>query len=247
MQTAAVRNLATFPAPDEAQTQALTADIQAQLAGIPKRVTDMETCRLAKESLPVLKRFEDRVTTFFKPLKDAAHKAHKVICDKETEQLSPIKAARAALSSQIIKFEQEQERQRRERERQAQEEERRRLESAAIAEAESIAATAPDVADQILEQAIAAPSPIVTMPRSTIAVTGVSTAANWQWRFMGCPAGLEWDKLPDEDRQRVMRLLPREYLRPDERAISKVVKALKGSSNIPGIEPFDAGSVRVRA
>jgi hypothetical protein len=43
-----------------------------------------------------------------------------------------------------------------------------------------------------------------------------------------------------------MRLLPREYLRPDEKAIGKVVKALKGSTRIPGVEVFDAGTVRVR-
>jgi len=237
----------TAVVPDEIETQALTADIQAQLARIPTRVGDLETCRLAKESLPILKRAEDRVTGFFKPLKDAAHKAHKLLCDKETEQLRPIKALRAVLSTEVYTFEQAQERQRRERERLAQQEERRRLETVALAEAASLAATAPALAEQILEQAIAAPAPVLTLPTTTISVAGVSTTANWTWRFLGCPAGVEWDKLPDEDRQRVMTLIPREYLRPDDRAITKVVKALKSSTKIPGVEPYDAGSVRVRA
>lgn len=233
--------------PDDAQQQALTADIQAQLAHVPTKVTDLDTCRLAKESLPILKRAENRVLDFFKPLKDAANKAHKLLCDKENEQLRPIKNLRVILSTEVYNFEQEQERQRRERERQAQEDERRRREAAALAEAESLAATAPDVAEQILEQAIAAPAPTVVMPSTRVDVVGVSMAANWQWRFAGCAAGVDWDKLPDADRQRLIQILPREYLRPDERAIARVVKALKGSTRIPGVEPFDAGSVRVRA
>lgn len=233
--------------PDDAQTQTLTADIQAQLATVPTKVVDLETCRLAKESLPILKRFENKVLDFFKPMKDAANRAHKAICEKENEQLRPIKNLRNLLSTEIYNFEQEQERQRRERERQAQEEERRRRESAALAEAESLAATAPEVAEQIIEQAIAAPAPTVSLPPTRVDVVGVSMSANWQWRFAGCAAGVEWDKLPDADRQRLIQLIPREYLCPDPRVITKVVKALKSSTRIPGIEVFDAGSVRVRA
>ena len=39
-------------------------------------------------------------------------------------------------------------------------------------------------------------------------------------------------------------LIPNEYKIPDEVAIRKIVKAMKGRTNIPGIEVFDKGSFR---
>lgn len=236
-----------FPAPDEAATQALATDIQSQLAQLPTAIADVDTCRKAKESLVVLKKAEDKVIGFFKDIKDAAHRAHKAITSKETEQLRPIKDARQQLSTLIYRFELEEAHRRREAERQAQEEERRRREAEAVAQAQELHAQgAPEMADQVLEQAIAAPPPVVTMPATATKVQGVSSIANWQWRFASCPTGAEWDGLNATDRARVLALLPREYLRPDDKAITKVVKALKAGASIPGVEAFDAGTVMVR-
>lgn len=120
------------------------------------------------------------------------------------------------------------------------------MQAAALEEAAALSGIAPEMAEQIVEQAIAAPAPAITLPPRRIDVAGVSSSENWQFKYAGCASGLDWDKLPTEDRERVMRLLPREYLRPDEKAIGKVVKALKGSTRIPGVEVFDAGTVRVR-
>lgn len=247
MATAPATNIVAFPAPDEAATQALSADIHAQLAQLPTSIGDVETCRKAKESLLLLKRAEDKVVTFFRPIKDAAHKAHKAITTKEAESLKPIADARRTLSGLIYSFEQAQERLRREAERQAAEDERKRLEAVALEEAQEVAAHgSPEMAEQILAQAIAAPAPTIVLPSTATKVAGVSSLANWQWRFAGCGSGLAWDQLPQEDRERVMRMLPREYLRPDDKAITKVVKALRGGTKIPGIEAFDAGTVMVR-
>lgn len=247
MATAAPNNLVAFPAPDEAATQALSADIHAQLAQLPTAIGDVETCRKAKESLLVLKKAEDRVVGFFRDIKDAAFKAHKAITTKETEQLRPIKDARQRLSQLIYRFEDDQARRRREEERRIAEEEQQRRHAAALEEAQELATHgSPEMAEQVLEQAIAAPPPVITLPTTATKVAGVSSIANWQWRFDGCATGLTWDQLEQADRNRLLALLPREYLRPDDKAITKVVKALRGGTSIAGVQVFDAGTVQVR-
>jgi len=241
----ATAHVPPFEVPEE-QSRALSTDIQAQLAQLPTVIDSPETYRKAKESLPLLKRFETKVTDFFKDMKEAAHRAHRAICDKETAQLAPIKHARQNLSSLIYGYEREQDRIRRERERQAAEEERRRREEAALAEAEAVAPDAPEVAEQILEQEIAAPAPVVALPSTNVEVSGVSTRANWQFVYQGASPGQRWKDLTDEQRKRVLALLPREFLMPDEAAIGRVVKAMKSSTKIPGVQAFDAGTVAVR-
>jgi hypothetical protein len=232
---------------DPQEEQALTTDVSAQLASMPTVIDSPDTYRRAKESLPVLKRAEDKVSLFFRDIKAAAFNAHRAITAKETEQLKPIKDARTRLAGLIFTWEREQDRIRRERERQAQEEERQRQEAAALAEAEALADQgAPELADQVIEQAIAAPAPVVALPSTNLEVSGVSVRENWQFVYAGGSPGQKWKELSDEQRKRVLSLLPREYLMPDEAAIGRVVKALKSSAKIPGVQAYDAGTVAVR-
>lgn len=232
---------------DPQEEQALTADITTQLGQLPTVIDSPETYRRAKESLPILKRAEDKVTGFFRDIKAAAFNAHRLITTKEAEQLRPIKDARQRISTLIFSHEREQDRIRRERERQAQEEERKRQEAAALEEADMLAEQgAPEMADQVLEQAIAAPAPIVALPSTAVDVSGVSIRENWQFVYSGGSPGQKWKDLTDEQRKRVLALLPREYLMPDEAAIGRVVKALKSSAKIPGVQAWDAGTVAVR-
>ena len=225
---------ATLDVP-EPERQKLASDIEAQLSQLPTVITDPQTYVAAKEYLPRLKQAEDRVLNFFKDIKDAAFKAHKAITTKETEQLKPIKTARDRLARLIYDYEAEENRKRRQRELEEQKRLQEQQQAAAVEEAVSMAeAGAPEMAEQILEQAIAAPPPVVVLPPSTVTVAGVSTAENWKWRYV------------NDSEEHAMRLLPREYCCPDESKITKVVKAMKGGTRIPGIEVYDAGTVRVR-
>ena len=54
----------TFDVP-EAESQALATDIQGQLANLPTSIPDIETYRKVVESLPLLKKAEDKVVAFF--------------------------------------------------------------------------------------------------------------------------------------------------------------------------------------
>ena len=241
-----------FDVPDE-QAKALSAEVQGQLAGIPTKVTDLETCRRAKESLPLLKKAEDRVTAFFKDIKDAAFKTHRAITAKETEQLKPIQDLRKILNGEVYRFEQAEKARREEEARRIAEEERQRLQAQALEEAAALEETAPEMAEQIIEQAIAAPLPTVILADTTVEVAGVSSQANYKWHFVGTvPNELgetqPWKKLTADQQARVRSLMPREYLVPDESGITKIVKAMgpTAAKLIPGISVFDAGTVRTR-
>jgi hypothetical protein len=234
-----------FDVPDD-QVRALSTDIQAQLSQLPTVIDSPETYRKAKESLPVLKRAEDKVVDFFRSIKDAAFKAHRAITAKETEQLDPIKRARTRLASLIYDYEREQDRLRREAEQQAADEERRRREDEALKAAEAIAPSSPEVAEQILQQEIEAPAPVVALPSTRVEVSGVSIRENWSFTYVGASPGQKWKDLTDEQRKRVLSLLPREMLVPDESAIGRVVKAMKSGTKIPGVQAYDAGTVAVR-
>lgn len=230
----------------EDQARALSTDIQTQLSGLPTSIDSPETYRKAKESLPVLKRAEDKVIGFFRDIKEAANRAHKAITTKENEQLAPIKQARTQLSGLIYGYEREQDRIRREAEQKAADEERRRREDEALKAAEAIAPSSPEVAEQILQQEIAAPAPIVALPSTRLDVSGVSIRENWTFVYVGASPGQRWKDLTDEQRKRALSMLPREFLIPDESAIGRVAKAMKSGTKIPGVQAFDSGTVAVR-
>lgn len=69
----------------------------------------------------------------------------------------------------------------------------------------------------------------VVLQKEVPRVEGVSSRKNWSFRIV------------DE------RLLPREYLMPNESAIRQVVRALKEKTNIPGVELYCEETVAVRA
>lgn len=242
---ASIAQRAVLTVPEE-EAKALSDDIGAQLARLPLTIPDTDTYRLAKESLPLLKRAEDTVVAFFKDIKAAANAAHKAITSKEAAQLKPITDARTRVSGLIYAFEQEQDRLRRERERKVAEDEKRRRETDALEQAAALAHDSPEMAEQIVDEAIAAPAPVVVLPSTSLDVAGVSTRENWQFVYAGGSAGQKWKDLTDEQRKRVLQFIPRDYLMPDEAAIGKVVKAMKSGTKIPGVQAYDAGTIVVR-
>lgn len=68
----------------------------------------------------------------------------------------------------------------------------------------------------------------VVIPKAVPKVTGMSIRDNWKFRVTN------------------EKLIPREYLKVDEVKIGQVVRALKSSTNIPGIETYNEGTVSGR-
>ena len=105
---------------------------------------------------------------------------------------------------------------------------------------------------ELIEQAIAAPAPTIVLQSATAAVVndvqGVGKSKpRWVWRYSGAADHTTaWKDLTPAQRERVLSLMPREYLMPDESRIGKLVTANDGNVKIPGVECFDIGSTSVR-
>jgi hypothetical protein len=59
------------------------------------------------------------------------------------------------------------------------------------------------------------------IPKSVPKVAGISMRENWKFRIVN------------------EKLIPREYLKVDDVKIGAIVRALKGATNIPGIEAYN--------
>lgn len=172
----------------------------------------------------MLKTKAAEVTDFFKPMKESAYRAHKEICDREKAMLKPLKNAEAAIKRAMSAYYQEKERQRREQEealRRAVEAERERK----VKEAEELeAAGDSDGAEAAMTEAVIMDSatsfsvPAATKPKSD----GVSTTKDWE--------------IVSIDPEKVPLAVAGVEIRPvDKSAVMRLIRASKGTIEIPGI------------
>lgn len=203
-------------------------------------VTNLETRALAADLGRGIAGLYKRAEEWFSPMKSAAARAHKEICTKENEVLTPLKEAKQYLSAQIGTFDQEQEKERKSEERRLQEEARlqaiaesaQRSQDIAIADAIELEAQGDTKgADAVLANPVPQEVyvPPVVIPRAVPKAAGVSSVQNWTFRITNADQ------------------IPREYMIPDEKAIRGVVKSMKNKTNIPGIEVYPEGAARFRA
>lgn len=94
----------------ELQTQALSLKEQAQLISITDETSYLQAGQFAKN----IKDHKAKIVAYFKPLKEAAHKAHKSITQREAEELEPLNIADAMVRGVINAYLNEQERLRKE-------------------------------------------------------------------------------------------------------------------------------------
>lgn len=179
----------------------------------------------AGELLKLHKSMEKQITNYFQPLKSAAHKSWKNICNAETVELDKLRPIETHLKAEIGQYQVKQERIRSEEEARLRQEafkadEERRLQEALQAETEGDKGAA----EAILNEPVFVPPPIV--PVSTPKISGISAATVWKWEL--------------EDINRV----PREYLKLDEVKINGLVRALKSSCTLPGIRVYEEKQIR---
>jgi hypothetical protein len=197
------------------------------------KVLDPATQQRASEILLAIAAMRREIAETFKPMKDAAYKAHRVICDQEKMLDTPLAQAEFAIKGQIGSFVQEQQRLAREAEERAreearlaaEEESRRRTQEQAIEQAIDLEARGNlEAAEAVL--AAPAPVPVRYVAPAAVApqvaqVKGVATRFEWDFRIV------DFNKIP------------REYLMVNEAAIRSVVKATKGKIDIPGVEAYE--------
>jgi hypothetical protein len=212
----------------------------ARLVERPLAVTDATTYAQLGEWLKEAAEREKEATAFFEPRKSLGFKLHRLICDRETTIVKPLRLWLQRAKDSWDRFRRQEEQRRRDEEQRLAEEARRAEQERMAREAELLEQRGePELAQQVLEQAVHAPAPVFAIASTLPEVRGISTAANWRWRPVGGDT--------PQARARAEKLVPREFLELSERKLTAHAKAHGASARVPGIEFYDAGSVRVRA
>jgi len=166
----------------------------------------------ACQFLLTIKAFRQELDRTFDETIKKAYDAHKAAVAAKKRHEEPMAQAEAIVKPKIGIYLAEEERKRREVERKAQEE--AQLAAAELAESEG----ALDQVDGILNGAVSVPPVIV--PTAAPKVNGISFRQTWKFRITD------------------LSQIPREYLMPDLVKIGGVVRALKGSTKIPGVTVY---------
>lgn len=211
------------------QAKSVGIELEANMTSMATRmvsslaVVDIASCQQAVDDRKEIGEAIKRVKSWFKNVKDPVYQAWRVLCDRENETIKPLETADATLRAAIQKFTDEEERRRREREREEAEERRRQEQEHKTAVAAQLEAEGQsEMADAVLEEAIAAPAPVVTLPSVKQQVQGLKTKRVYRWRYT-------------VDLAKTLAVIPRDYCTVDERRVSKMVEAAKGNIVIPGI------------
>jgi len=203
-------------------TRPIESDVQVALVTAQGlAVTDAPSYELAGRELLALGQYERKVTLWFEPLKKAAHHAWKVLCDRERDVLAPLQREITRVKRERVVWKDAEHRRRRAEEQRLAAEQRRRAQELAARQAAALESRGQVArAEAVLERAITAPAPAVVLPDSTPKVAGISQRQVWKWRVV------------DE------ALVPRDYLKLDDTRIGGVVRAMKSTCAIPGIEVY---------
>lgn len=202
---------------EEVETKALSIVDQAKTV----KVVDSETYTAAGMMWKTIKDMMKEIDDTFDGIIKKAHEAHKEAIAKKAKYYQPLDLASRQVKKLMSDYDLEQERIRkaeedRLREIARKEEEDRRLAEAILAEQSG----QKEEAEAILETPVQAPP--VVLAKTTPKLTGGPVYRTiWKFRIKN-PA-----------------LIPREYLVPDEVKIGGVVRALKGQTNIPGVEIYE--------
>ena len=207
----------------EAELSKAVTEIEFQAESII--ITTDDDYRNAGEFGRLLKKKSAEVTEFFAPMKKAAHDAHKQVCDREKQMLTPLVNAEKIIKKAMSTWALEQERKRKEEEERlrklAEEEANRLLEQAIVAEASGKADEASTALLNAEVVAQAGKSIVLDAPKPK--VEGVSTSTDWE--------------IESIDASLVPISIAGMEIRPvDEAAVKRLIKASKGKIEIPGVK-----------
>ncbi len=173
----------------------------------------------------MLKQKSSDVKEFWKPMKDAAHRAHTEICNREKAMLQPLVNAEKILKETMGAYVAEQERKRREAEeaarKAAREEADRKLQEAIELEDKGDKVTAAAVIEEaeIMDEAAATVAVAAEKPKAS----GVATKKDW--------------KITSVDSSKVPTSVAGVEIRPvDMAAVMRLIRMSKGKIHIDGIE-----------
>jgi len=191
------------------------------------RVTSNEIYETAGGLLVQIKGLRKKINRTFKPMKEAAVKAHKAVLEQERLADAPLVEAEDIIKPELARWDMEQERLRRVEEQRLQELARKQEEDRRLAEAVAIEqAGDKKLADQVIAAPVEVPPVIVA--KSVPKVQGISYTERWTYRVIN-PA-----------------IVPAEFKMLDEVKIGQYARAMKSAGRIPGIEIYSERSVSGR-
>lgn len=190
----------------------------------------------AAEITKAIKQMQKRVKDYWEPLRVSAKKTYDDVLGKKKRMMDPLDRAEKILKGKMGGYMADKERERKAREeaarKAAQAEIDRKLAEAAAAEknGDALEAEMAMAEAEIMDDAAVSLTVSSKAPR----VSGVSTTKNWEIK------SIDISKVPVE--------LAGIILRPvDEKAALKLIRASKGTIQIPGIEYEETYAVSIRA
>jgi hypothetical protein len=223
------------PADVQALADAETRKAQTFVEANKIDVTDHDTLQLAVMVREDIGKAKKAIVDKLAEPKTSAFRLHKWFCSLESAALAPYEHLDAYESAQIRVYNVNQMAIRQERERELAEQQRLDAEARATAEAAELERAGDHaMAAAVMEEAIAAPAPVVTIRDEVKSV--VSFRRSWKWKYTGGPENVKLT--PPAVLARAMELIPRAHLCVDEAKVSAYVRAMKGASSIPGISVY---------
>lgn len=216
----------------------------------PTECTDAASYARLGDDLKEAAERQKAAEAFWKPRKSIFDKVHAIICSRERTQIgNKLLPWMTSAKNSRLRLEQEDRRKRQEEEQRLAELARREEQDRMAREAELLEQrNEPELAAQVLEQALNAPAPVFAIASSLPATAGVGSRSNWKWRPVG----------GDTPQRRAMAVdiiarwllnqkrNPQELLDLSDKKVTALVKAHGNAVKIPGIEIYDAGTVSVR-
>lgn len=183
----------------------------------------------------MLKQHSSDVKEFWKPLKEAAHKAHAEICAKEKAMLQPLVNAEKILKQSMGAYIAEQERKRREAEEAA-----RKAAQAEIDRKMQEAISLDAAGDSCGAEAAMAEAEIMDSMSKAVTIETVKPKA------AGVASSRDWE-ITSIDTTAVPMFFAGIEIRPvDTAAVMRLIRASKGTANIPGISYKETAKIAFR-
>jgi hypothetical protein len=140
-------------------------------------ILDQQTYDAAAAKFNGVCALEKEITRHYAPMKEAAHKAHKAVCDAERQILAPVQDAKRILSRMIGAWDDEQEQIRREEQRRLEAEAKRRSDEDALAAAIDAEQSGADAEE--IEAVLSSPAPIQKVAAAPTYNKQVPTRESW--------------------------------------------------------------------
>ena len=215
--------------PEEITAEMQTGIVNAEKFSTNIHIGDQETRDTAMSGLKAIKSWQRKVTDWFKPSIDAAHRAHKAIVAQKRTMTDRLDVCETDIKKAITGYDRDQEqiRMAEQRRLQAIEDEKARKEKERLLKRAAKLKTE-EKKEEALEQAaeVAAPVVQVVAPQKQ---KGESTSKKWMARVV--------------DKEAV----PREWLIINEKALNAFARSTKGSTKVAGVEFYAESVLSVRA